>query len=75
MINTLSILLISYINVSNMNNMIYIIGYKNYLLLIYELTSSYSFKWEIIEINKIVLEVNHSIKWEDIIDYSMYIGN
>jgi len=58
-----------------MNKMIYFIGYKYYLLLIYELTSSHSFKWKIIEINKNVLEVNHGIRREYIIAYSMHIEN
>lgn len=58
-----------------MNNMIYVIGYKYYFLLIYELISYHSFKWEIIEINKNVLEVNHGIRREDIIGYLMHIEN
>jgi len=72
MINTLNIFLISFINISNMNNMIYVIGYKYYLL---ELTSSHSIKWKIIEINKNLLEVNHGIRKEDIIGYSIHIEN
>lgn len=49
------------------------IGFKYYLFLIYELTSSHSFKWKIIEINKNVLEVNHGIRQKDIIGYSLHI--